>query len=355
MKKYLLFIVFTFLFLNCSENVVGPIEDIPGSSNYEWFLDTIDVEMGHSINRLYASSANDVWACGDGEVWHYINSKWSKDNSIPGWGYGALGGSDNANVWMVANGNYNGVDIFKYNGSNWNKFGHYEYEKLESYLWLNDVWGDSPNNIYGVGAIENKTFTKNIGIVMKYDGVKWNILDTPEINMNFYGIRRDIKGNGKYYIYGEQIVRDTTTNPITITDFVYKIFEFDGTNIREIFSNTSLYIYPTIIGGQIYFIGENTIQKYQNGSFITLKDFTGSEYNIGSGQGRNSKDIIFWCVKGNDYWGPKYLVHYNGNELKEIFSTEGDIHGLQIVDNGIFVIIKTPDWKWIIAQGVIKN
>lgn len=354
MRKYFSLIAVLVLSQSCEDSVIGPVEDNPSSTNYEWIIDTIDIEMGHSLNRIYASSSDDVWACGDGEVWHYLNSKWSKDNSILGWSYGALGGSDNANVWMVANGNYNGVDIFKFNGGSWNKFGHYEYEKLDSYLWLNDVWGDSRFSAYGVGAIENKAFTKNIGIIMKYDGITWNFLDIPETNMNFYGIKRDTKGSGKYYIYGEEIVRDTTTNPITITDFVYKIFEFDGTNILQIFSNTSIYLYPTIIDGQIIFIGDNTIFKYQKGIFFPIKNFSSSEYNIGNGQGRSLNDIILLCVKGQDYWGPKYLVHYNGKELKEIFSTDGDIRGFQIVDNGIFVIIQTPKMEWIIAHGVLE-
>ena len=351
MQKYLVLLVPIFCFLSCKENLVEPVEDIPGSSNYDWFLDTIDVEIGHTLDRIYASSSNDVWACGQGEVWHYTNSKWTKDNTILGWGYGALGGSDKSNVWMIANGNYDGIDIFKFNGSNWNNFGHYKYDKLDSYLWLNDVWGTSPNNIYGVGAIENKTFTKNIGIVMKYDGTNWNILDLPELNMNFYGIRGDPNGTGKYYIYGEQFVRDTTTNPITITDFIYKIFEFDGQNIKEIFSNTSYYLFPATIGGHTYFIGEGTIQKYQNGNFITLKDFNGSGYEIGSGQGRNSKDFILFCGE----YESKYLLHYNGSELKKIFAVEGDINGIQIVENGVFVITRTLDWKWVIARGTIKN
>lgn len=349
-KIFIGFGLVLFVLFNCKDNSVEPIE--PGSSNYSWINDSLDVEIGHSISRIWASSSNEAWACGQGEVWHYNGNKWLKDNSVPGWGYGALGGADKYNVWMVANGNYNGVDIFKYNGSAWNKYGHYAYSKIESYLWLNDVWGNSANNIYGVGAIENKRFTKNIGIVMKYDGYNWKILDLPEIDVNFYGIKGD--KNGKYYIYGEQIVRDTTTNPITITDFVTKIYEFDGNNIREIFSDTSQDLYPTVINGSVYFVGEKTVQKYSHGYFSKVYDFSNSEYNVGNGVGRNAKDLILWCVKGVDYWGPKFLVHYNGSELKPIFSTD-NIYGLELEDDCIFVITRTSNYKWEISKGSLSN
>ena len=354
MKNYFLLALLVFLSLSCNKNLVGPVEDIPGSSNYEWTIDTTNVTYDHSLYRLYASSADDAWACGYGEVWHYNNGKWSKDQSVTGYSYDVLGGVDKENVWMAANGNYYGVDMFKYNGSRWSKFGHYEYKKVESYAYLNDVWGDSPNNIYGVGVAFTKSFSRNIGFILSYDGTEWKTLDLPTDGFNFYGIRRDTKGNGKYYIYGEQVLIDTTTNPVSVTNNGYKILEFNGYSLKEIFTTQSYSLYPVTIGGYIYFIGNNTIKKIQNGNFVMVKDFNNSEYRVWRGVGKNSKDMVLLCEKINNYNGMKYLVHYNGSELKEIFSTNGNIIGIQMVDDAIFAIVQTPEGKSALIRGKVK-
>jgi len=350
-----IFLLLTVVSFACKDNITNPIEILPGRTDYVWTYDTLNVGEGNSLSRIWASSDNNVWACGEEELWHYNGISWSKNGSVPGYSYGALSGTDESNVWMIANGNYSGIDAYHYNGSSWSKYAHYAYSQVGDGMWLDDLWGDSQNGLIGVGAFETTGGTKNTGIIMKLVNNNWTFATIPEIDATFDFVQRDILGNGNYYICGEQILRDTTTNPITINGFVYKIYEYDGANIKEIFSRRGYYIWPETIGGHICFIGQNTLQIYQNGSFQVVKDFSSSGYNIDNGYGRTEKDIILYGVKGTDYSGTKYVVHYNGTDFTLLLTTINQIGATVITNNSVFIVTETKEYKWIIIKGTLKS
>ena len=80
-----------------------------------------------------------------------------------------------------------------------------------------------------------------------------------------------------------------------------------------------------------------------------------SGYNIDNGYGRTEKDIILYGVKGTDYSGTKYVVHYNGTDFTLLLTTINQIGATVITNNSVFIVTETKEYKWIIIKGTLKS
>ena len=213
--------------------------------------------------------------------------------------------------------------------------------KYEGYslTYIEDIWGDSPNNIYAVGSIGNSNCSPK-AMILKYNGVKWSPLNIPDIEAGFIKIVKDSKGSGNYYLFGENVIWDTTTNPVTLVRFVEKNYEYDGlTNIHEIFSSTNEMRLVNDVGGKAYFTStiENKIFKYNGNQYEVFKDFTSTKYIIGTIWGMNDNDIFMWSSLKNNH-ASDILTHYNGTDIAPLFEAD-HFYNCLILAKDIFVII----------------
>lgn len=358
MKNYLK-ILSALLFLSligCNENSIEPVETIPGSRNYTWKNDILNLSGYYFLNQIWGSSANDVWSCGNDIMLHYDGTSWKEYQGMGG-NLNCLYGFASNDVWTIASGTYNGVNIFHYNGNAWQNMGLYSFTSLDGFLWIGSICGDSPNNLYAVGVFDYRDYFDSKAVIMHYDGVNWKFVNIPQINCGFARICKDSRETGKYYIYGEKQVIDTinsTKDHTIFTDFIDKIYEFDGTNINEIYSNTNISRYISEANGKVYFIGEDKLWQYSNNQFSVLQDLSSFGYDIGTLHGRNEKDLFFHSMKNNSATWRKYITHYNGTNLESIYDNK-DIWAFTVINNDVFVVATDDNNKWMISRGTLTN
>lgn len=308
----------------------------PGKRDYVWKIDTLKLDPFEYLGPLWGSSANDVWATGTAGMWHYDGQNWKPFGHFSGLNWSSIYGFSSTNIWATTS---TAGRIYHYNGSDWSMTGEFNYSGY-SLTYIEDIWGDDPNNIYAVGAVGNPNVSPK-AVILHYDGVKWNWLNIPNIEVGLFKICKDSKGFGKYYIYGENVIFDTTTIPVTIVGFVEKLYEYDGqTNIKEIFSSSTEYRWVNEISGKVYFTssGKSMIWKYQNGAFEIWKDFSNTNYSIGYLIGRSEVDLFCYSSYNRNF-NKSILTHYNGTDLQPIFEAD-NFYGLKIVGNDVFIVVE---------------
>ena len=82
------------------------------------------------------------------------------------------------------------------------------------------------------------------------------------------------------------------------------------------------------IRGEVYFLCQQKIYKFQNGSLCLWKDFSATEY-FGWMVGRSEIDF-FAQGKGNN------IVHYNGSDIAILFYNTADISFPFLVGDSVF-------------------
>ena len=162
--------------------------------------------------------------------------------------------------------------VYHYNGQQWST--SYSYNESGTRLGLNNIWGETTNNIYAVGSIDSVSGGSYKGAILHYDGNNWNSISTANSRVGFNRIRRGIKESGKYYISGTQF--ETSGS-------IEKAFEFDGNKITEIYSSTERGLNVNEINGRMYFTpsGGNQILKYSGSVFNVWKDFSSANITLG--------------------------------------------------------------------------
>jgi len=337
-QKYNWFFVLLIAFTSCKEKIIEENQEIivPGQRDYVWKIDTLQLDPFEWLGPLWGSSPNDVWATGTAGMWHYNGQSWKSVGHFSGLNWSNIFGFSSTNIWATTS---VAGRIYHYDGNNWNMVGEYKYPGY-SLTYIEGIWGDSPNNIYAVGAVGNPNISPK-GVILHFNGTKWDWVNIPNIEAGFFKIVKDSKGSGKYYLYGENVLFDTTTNPVTIVGFVEKLFEYDGqTNIKEIFSSSTETRWAFEIGGKVYFSssGKTTIWKYRNGTFEVWKDFSNTNYSIGSLIGRSEADLFCYSSYNRNY-NKSILTHYNGTDLEPLFEAD-NFYGLKIVGSDVFVVVE---------------
>ncbi len=330
-------ILFLFLQINCKHNPVGTQDNIqPGRRDYTWTVDTLNAGPGNIfyLFSLWGSSPQDVWAVGSGGspdlcLWHFDGVSWKRDMSRTSSDLMSVYGFSKNNVWTCDGG------IFHYDGSQWSL--NYHYNVSGERLLINNIWGDAPDNIFGVGGIDLLDGSGNYkGAIWRYTGVIWFPVQIPELRVGFSWIRHD-QVDGKYYLTATRFEAIGDTN---------KIFQFDGNNLKQIYSGQDV---ATVneVDGKIYLCIGRKIFRYQSDQLQLWKDFTGTIY-LGLMWGRSEKDF-FSVANGG-------LVHYNGTDLALLYPTTMLISDVAVFPNDVFILAwNTNNDITIVVHGVLNN
>jgi len=340
-------IVFVVLLNSCKATTSEPIEDnTPGSREYTWTVDTL-ITPDTYLLRFWGTSPTNLWATGIGvwseyNLWHYDGSKWTKGN-LKEFGHispnSIIGFSDN-NIWLAGEQG----KIWNGDGKIWTESFKYNSGENRPVV-FSGIWGDSPDNIYAVGAynslINNKDYNK--GLILHYNGSKWQRVQLEENRYQFFHIYRENKVNSNYYLMG------TATDYSDWSDTL-KFFEFDGNRVREIYSQ--FYTSNTMLGmilmqGKIYFFINSDMCRYINGRFEVIKTIPGTNKGYVLG-GRNENDLFFAMPEG--------IAHFNGTDLQIIYKKPEFtyIYHLAVFEKEVFIMADVIQEKSYIIKGKLK-
>jgi len=332
MKKLLVFILFVIGLLSC--NTTEPPEDKPGRRDYIWKVDSLKSDDWFGISDIWGDSPTNIWLTASGVtgwdcLWHYDGTNWERYSEYLNPALNTVFGITQDEVWIGDS--YGG--IWRNVGSGWQRF---QEIKVNGYDWIiiGSIYGAVQNNLYAVGTASHYDGSGYKAIILRYDGKNWNLVNIPDINVGFEKIRRF--ANGKYIIMGTNYD----------SGFLEKLFVFDGTNLKEIYSD---YAYPGLyeMSGEVYIVINHKIYKCRNDELILWKEFPGTSY-YGSVLGRSEKDFL-----GAGYDG---ILHYNGSDLANLYSTEQiELGGWLIFEKDVFFAGYTSEQRYIIIRGTLKE
>ncbi len=335
--KYALTLITILLTLiTCGDNGVDPPEIEPGSRNYEWREDTLDTGNEFvTLSRIWANTPDDVWALGFGgreNIWHYDGESWKNDpTSLNIVNPTAIYGFRSNNVWVGTSENA----IWRYNGTEWSLFQTLSLDGF-FHVVIEDMWGKSPNNVYGVGFARSSDGVEfNRAVIVHYNGTEWDFMDIPEL-------RKTIFFKLEYQSSTDQIfiLSNFNDGPLDI------VYAYDGNELIEITSSNDGFGMGRI-GSEVYINSEQIIYKYKNNKFSLWKDFTGTTF-MANINGRSEKDFFNAAIDG--------IGHYNGTNYKTIYKTQLDINGHGVFDRDMFFITKDKvNNHSIVIHGILKD
>jgi hypothetical protein len=323
MKKIILILLSTILLTqnSCDDNPVNGNDIQPGRRDYVWTVDTLNIPFTN-LTRIWGSSPKDVWAIGPGgdadkTIYHFDGEKWKTDGISRPLAPTAIYGFGPNSLWIGGRGG----EFWFYNGNSWTKKS---VLTIEGYDWISieNIWGDSPSNIYAVGFAESSETYK--GVIVKYDGIQWHNVETSVMRNSFIKIQRGTKTSSNYFLLGirfEQFFEDTTY-----------IYEFDGINLTTIYkglANSSEIGGIENINGEMYFLNGSKILKYVNNSFRLFLQIN----EPAAIWGRNEKDIFLGLSDG--------IAHYNGSNVEYLYEFNAGITltGAMLFEKEIFVLV----------------
>ncbi|MDZ7342092.1 MAG: hypothetical protein ONB27_12115, partial [candidate division KSB1 bacterium] len=261
-----LLIILIFALAVCDKQPTLPEPLEPGSRNYTWKLDTLDMPMNY-IESVWGAAPNDVWAVGAGgtehdRLLHYDGVKWSTYKKQAIWCAGfVLFGFSADNVWMGGGAGWfaHGAGIWHYDGAQWSQ--NYVYDIEGSYsVEVEDIWGTTPNDVYACGLIgfreEGKTDFWN-GFVLHFDGKNWKEVVRAPFNSQFLRIRKE---QNKVYVQSV-VVENCNDEAVTF-------YEVKNRELKEIYSVKLDNIYwasHNVINGKVYFVIGQNVYRYLNG------------------------------------------------------------------------------------------
>ncbi len=146
-----------------SSNILQAATMDTTSQNYT-FQETLIGEAGSSLNDIWGSNGNNIWAIGNirindksyGAI-HWTGSEWLPDSTVSG---NAIFGFNENDVWTA------GTGLYHYDGSVWAKKGETDSILIANAPY-NCIWGASSFSIY-LGC--------NNGKIIRWDGSKAAVL-----------------------------------------------------------------------------------------------------------------------------------------------------------------------------------
>jgi hypothetical protein len=328
------------LSLQSCHNPVGPTIDnvTSGRRDYSWTVDTIKIPFNF-LSRITGSGPNDVYAVGQGggldeTIWHYDGQKWKTDGVSRGISPLCIHSFNKNNVWMAGNEG----KIWAFNGIQWEQ--RLDFRKPNYDVGFQDIWGESSVNIYAVGYADSGDTRK--GIILHYDGNKWQEALIPFFPHDFIRIEKDINGTNNYYLLGIAFTNEGT---------LMSLFEYNGYNtINKIYeSNAGIDSAPAfqLIENKLYFTLGKTINSYENSIFRLLINIKSQNY-VDRVWGRSLKDIFLLMNDG--------IAHYNGTDEEYIFrDINASISDAVIFDKEIFFVAADfANNQNLMIKGVLK-
>jgi hypothetical protein len=314
-----LFVTAILITISCKEEITKPEELPAGRRDYVWTRDTLraDKDGFQFLSGIWGSSPNDVWVVGDAAT--YVNKVWHYDGTI--WKNYLLSeyaeptrvfGISSNEVWMVTKNS----DIWRYNGTKWSKQTTIVPAGYNRIL-FEDIYGFA-NNIYAVG-IAIKTDGDYTGIIVHYDGNKWEIVKTPQIKEYFLNVQF-VKG-------GDVLIAGSTFFDQTESCRLYKLKDNDLSLVGK---NKSTY-YLGVFSNKCYISVDAKVYEYVSGNLVEVLVLPQTLYGGGI-IGRSLND--FFCA--NSGW---FLGHYDGTNLENLYSVNASIANGLIFEKEVFFIL----------------
>lgn len=188
------------------------------------------------------------------------------------------------------------------------------------------IWGESPENIFALGAYLDNNNLFNNTVMAHYDGAAWKFID----NIKIRGICSKLVKSKKYYFLNAMHWDSNYGD----SSYIYR---FDGKEIKTIYGGTwgrDQFGTFAQIGNEVLFVLGQKICTYSGINFNTILNVDNPDFENAIA-GRNRKDIILFMKNG--------LAHYNGSDVKYIYYFPSDIcisSGLVIFKNEIHFDLK---------------
>jgi hypothetical protein len=339
-RSFFLIIIPLFIISSCKKDLsVGPEESKPGRRDYKWTADTLYHTPINEICGIWGSSENNVWCIAHaGEMsktlWHYDGSKWVNIH-ITRFEPTSIFGFNSNEIWTGTN----NQEFWKFDGSSWIKIS--EHTIGDDYCFvITKIFGDSPNNIYGIGTALPYKGSNNKPILMHFNGSKWDFVNTPNITANFQDIVKNPQSKNEYLI---EAITVNTENGDSV-----KLFTFDGNHFNQIYAGLGDYngcCNITVMQGFAYIEIGKKIYRYQNNNLVLVADLSNTNY-IARIWGRSEKD--FFCIT-NDGIG-----HYNGTDLTTIYKGYEPRNAFVFENEVFFYTYDYNIYNNIILKGTLK-
>ncbi len=221
--------------VSCQDVGVVPDYMNPGRRDYVWTVDTLKVAPEDVVYpwRIWGAASNDVWlTCSGspGTLWHFDGSHWTRDVSgafVPG---AAVGGTSANDIWLGGRG-----DLWHYSGVQWSKFSTLTPPAGYGPLYLNDIWGRTPNDLWIAGATDRNDGSGGYkGIIMHFDGALWQYKPIPDLRFGFTRIRRQAT-TGVYFLDGWRYESTGDT---------CKVYSYDGAGtLQQLYADPRGHVY----------------------------------------------------------------------------------------------------------------
>ena len=330
----ILLIVVTIVSLSCQHTTEPELQ--PGRRDYVWTVDTLEIPQGRSLpSRMWGTSANNIWAVGLAYlnaycIWHFDGYSWQNYAPDKYIDPTDIWGTSSNNIWI---GTTDGV-FWHYDGFKWTKFQETIIPNYNQFV-VQSICGNGANNIYAVGFADSTDRYHYKGIIMHFNGNKWELVNIPRIEKSFNSIYYD-ENSGNFIISAWEF-----DNPNK------SIYSFNGNNLKEIYftqDNVSL----NVIGKGVYLVRKKKIYKLQNENFNLFLDFSSLNNYAGATFGKNEKD--FFTINWDG------IGHYNGIDLITIFAKQNDEwfpDGASVFEKDAF-FIWDDSHKTFIVHGKLK-
>jgi hypothetical protein len=340
--KTLIFTIAAFLVFNTCSNPTDSTDNTkPGSRDYTWTVDTLN-GINNPRFRMWGSSPTDIWATTsssfENSISHFDGSKWLSYGVNDLTNAHAIFGFANNNIFI---GTGDRGRIWKYNGTNWTVFAELTKDG-QTYLVFDNLWGESPNNFFALGAYPDE-YGFNNSVIAHYLNGKWVMLNTEGL----YGIVTDLYKNfsdNKIYL----IVNGGTN----LTDST-KIYELTEGKYQLLYGNIwtkGLQADIALINNEVIFVMGSQIARRVNNQFKTILNVNNSNFYQRI-WGRNTKDLFLLMTDG--------LAHYNGNDVEYLFYFNNgpatQIFGAALFEKEVFFLVEeSPTGLSLIYHGKLN-
>jgi len=338
-NSLLLLSLLSFLLLtafSCKDDVVIPPEQQPGRRDYTWTVDTLKPAEGRSLpSRMWGADANDVWAVGLSYlnaycIWHFDGINWSNYSTDKYIDPRGIWGTSSNNIWI---GSTDGA-FWHYDGFQWTKFQETTIPNFRQFV-VQSMSGKNASDIYAVGYADSIDGNTYKGIIMHFNGSKWELVNVPTIKQSF-----------------NQILYDEIADKFVIGSWIFNkpdefVYSYKANNLNKIFT-TQDGVSVNKIGNNIYIAVKNVIYKLNNDTFEKFIDFTSTNY-AGSAFGRTEKD--FFTINWDG------IGHYNGFDLQTIYkkwNNDWFPDGIIVFERDAFVIWD-DSYNTFIVHGKLSN
>jgi hypothetical protein len=291
---------------------------------------------------MWGSSPNDIWGISSGlsdsTIFHYDGVKWTCDGIFRLLSPNSIFGFARDNVWI---GDIQGF-IWHYDGISWSNFTTLNYLPDKKNCW-EGIWGESPNDIYAVGAYLDENNQFNNGVIAHFDGTKWEILSINKKNTNSTRIYRS-SIDRKFYLNGTHFNNQ-------YGDSSY-ILQFDGKNIKTLYSGTygvSQFGTVALVGNEILYILGRRIASFDGVNFNDVININESNYDNDI-SGRSKFDLFLFMIDG--------IAHFNGSDVQYLYKINSNVRLASSIIFDKQVIFSAIDFNTgntLIIKGELKT